>query len=315
LSGYLDNLASISMFYEGKVLADLIPRIYDRAGRIVPGMDQADKRRSIMVNAPFIEQGGRPDALPPGTPGAQSIDLKGHQLSATPVVGKSYATRREETAEALAAIWQAAPALAPTLAPFWLAELAFPGAKKLAAIAKKTLPPQFQEEEGGAPPVAQLQQQLAQAQQMIDLLTKELQAKTQVIETETVKAQADVQVKQLELASQERIASLHAHVDLPQAEMSTQSAQQTAALGAQAGTERALWGSVAKSVQQLDAQAFQKDQQAAQIDAERDAQQAQLAAQQQAAQQHPVQQGSPPAAGGAPSAPGTPQLGPPPEGV
>jgi hypothetical protein len=300
-SGYLDNLSSISMLYEGKVLKDLIPRIYDRPGRVVPAMDQADKRRSIMVNTPFVEQpGGKPMAVPPGTPGAQEINLKVGDLSVQAVVGKSYATRREETAEALGAIMQAAPALAPILAPFWLDELDFPGAKKLAAIAKKTLPPQFQEEEGGQPPVAALQAQLGQAQQMIDLLTKELQAKTQVIETDQVKAQADVQVKQLELASRERIASLQAQVELLKAEMS----QQTAALGAQAGTERALWGSVAKSVQQLDQQAFAKDQQAAALQAEREAQQAQLAAQQNQLQQGPQ-----------PGAPGAGPMGPPPEGV
>jgi hypothetical protein len=300
-SGYLDNLSSISMLYEGKVLKDLIPRIYDRPGRIVPAVDQADKRRSIMVNTPFVEQGGKPQAVPPGTPGAREINLKVGDLSVQAVVGKSYATRREETSEALAAIMQAAPALAPILAPFWLDELDFPGAKKLAAIAKKTLPPQFQEEEGGQPPLAALQAQLAQATQMIDLLTKELQAKTQVIETDTIKAQADVQVKQLELASQERIESLKAQVELLKAEMSASSAQATAGLSAQAGTERALWGSVAKSVQQLDQQAFQKDQQAAQMQAEREAQQAQLAAQQQALQQP---QGGP----------GAGPMGPPPAG-
>jgi len=309
-SGYLDNLASISMLYEGKVLKDLIPRIYDRPGRVVPAIDQAEKRRSIMVNTPFVEQGGQPQAVPPGTPAAQEINLKAGELSVQAIVGKSYATRREETSEALAAIMQAAPALAPILAPFWLDELDFPGAKKLAAIAKKTLPPQFQEEEGGQPPVAALQAQLGQAQQVIDLLTKELQAKTQVIETDTVKAQADVQVKQLELASQERIESLKAQVELLKAEMSATSAQQTAQIGAQtaqanaglaaqAGTERALWGSVAKSVQQLDQQAFQKDQQAAALQAEREAQQAQLNAQQQALQQG-AQQGPPGAGPGGP---------------
>src|SRR5207344_1455913 len=103
---------------------------------------------------------------------------------------KSYATRREETSQAIQAIMQAAPGLAPILAPFWLDELDFPGAKKLAAVAKKTLPPQFQEDEGQGPKPEQLQQQLAQAQQLIELLGKELQAKTLVIEADQVKADA-----------------------------------------------------------------------------------------------------------------------------
>src|SRR4029453_1138704 len=125
-SGYLDNLASISMIYEGKILKDLIPRIYDRPGRVVPAMGADEKRRSLMVNIPFVEQGGQPQAVPPGTPGAESLNLKAPGLSVPAVVGKSSAPRREETADALAAIMQAAPGLAPILAPFWLDELDFP---------------------------------------------------------------------------------------------------------------------------------------------------------------------------------------------
>ncbi|HKA39795.1 MAG TPA: portal protein [Burkholderiales bacterium] len=305
-SGYLDNLSSISMLYEGKVLKDLIPRIYDRPGRIVPAIGPDDRRRSVMVNAPFVEQGGKPQMVPPQTPGAQMLDLKVGDLAVQAVVGKSYATRREETADALSAIMQAAPTLAPILAPFWLDELDFPGAKKLASIAKKTLPPQFQEDEQNPQAqLSQMQQQLAQASQMIDLLTKELQAKTHLIETDQVKAEATVQVKQLELASQERIESLKAQVDLLKAEMSVQSKQQTAQLsadsqrqraqmGADTALSRTLWQSAAQSVNQLEAQAFQKDQQAAQIDANREAQQADLAMQQQQlAQQPPGPPGGP----------------------
>ena len=100
--------------------------------------------------------------MPPGTPGAEVLDLKAGAVSVTALVGKSYATRREETSAAIAAIMQAAPGLAPILAPFWLDELDFPGAKKLAAIAKKTLPPQFQEDEAGQPSPQQQLQQLQQ---------------------------------------------------------------------------------------------------------------------------------------------------------
>jgi hypothetical protein len=264
------------------------------------------------VNIPFVEQNGQPQPVPPGTPGAEVLDLKAGDLSVTAVVGKSYATRREETSQAIAAIMQAAPGLAPILAPFWLDELDFPGAKKLAAIAKKTLPPQFQEDEGQMGPSAQqLQQQLAQAEQMIELLTKELQAKTQTIETDQVKADAQVQVTQLELASKERIESLKAQVDLLKAEVSAQTALQQTQLGAQAGTDRVLAQGVQRSLQQLDQQAFLRDQQASQIQAERDTQDAQLAAQGQAPGVGPVGPPGPPGAG--PTGPAGP-VGPGPEG-
>jgi nucleotide-binding universal stress UspA family protein len=322
-SGYLDNLASVSMLYEGKVLKDLIPRIYDRPGRLVPALGQDDKRRSLMVNIPFVEQGGQPTPVAPGTPGAQTLDLKAGDLSVTAVVGKSYATRREETSEALSAIMQAAPGLAPILAPYWLDELDFPGAKKLAAIAKKTLPPQFQEDEAEGPTTAQMQQQLAQAQEMIDLLTKELDAKNSIIETDTVKADAQVQITQLELASKERIESVKAQLELLKAELQAQQAVQagqqalqqarlgadtkveTARVGAQAGLDKALLGSVTSSVQQLDAQAFQKDSQAATMQQERDMQQAELKQREQEVQMKTAQ-----AAGGPDGAAGAGPAGP-----
>ena len=232
-------------------------------------------------NIPFVEQGGQPQAVPPGTPGAEVIDLKAGELSVTAVVGKSYATRREETAEAIAAIMQAAPGLAPILAPFWLDELDFPGAKKLAAIAKKTLPPQFQEDEGGRQPSVAAAAAAARAGRADDRAPDEgAEAKTQVIETDQVKADAQVQVTQLELASKERI----------EARQGAGRAAQGRAVGAdrapaddarRAGRRPTARCSAAsrKSVQQLDAQAFQKDQQAAQLQQERDLQQAALAQQ------------------------------------
>jgi hypothetical protein len=333
-SGYLDNLSSVSMLYEGKVLQDLIPRIYDRPGRVVPSLGVDDQRKGLLLNTPFTQQGGQPTPVAAGTPGAEQIDLKAGDYTVTAIVGKSYATRREETSEAIQAIMQAAPQLAPILAPFWLDELDFPGAKKLAAIAKKTLPPQFQEDQGGQPTVEQLQQQLAQATQMVEVLTGELTAKTKLIETDMVKADTQVQITQLELASKERIAGLQAQVDVLKAEITANNAAQQTTIGAMASldkaaltgqqaTERALWGQIATSVDQLDQQAFQKDQQAAQFQQQRDLQQAALAAQAAPAAsggpgagsspapgpQGGPMGGGPAAAGGAPSGPPGPPLG------
>ena len=66
--------------------------------------------------------------------------------------------------------------------------------------------------------------------------------------------------------------------------------------------EKALMGSVAKSVQQLDQQSFLKEQQAAQMQQERDLQQQQLAAQLQKPQ-GPGPQGAPAGPAGPASAP------------
>lgn len=71
-SNYLDNLAQVSMMYEAKVLLDLIPRVYDRPGRIARILGRDDTPSRVILNAPFSMQGKTPvpqGGPPPGMPG------------------------------------------------------------------------------------------------------------------------------------------------------------------------------------------------------------------------------------------------------
>jgi hypothetical protein len=52
-SHFLDNLAEISLTYEAKVILDLLPRIYDRPGRVARLLDQEDEPQTVLLNAPF----------------------------------------------------------------------------------------------------------------------------------------------------------------------------------------------------------------------------------------------------------------------
>lgn len=194
-SGYLDNLASISMLYEGKILRDLIPRIYDRPGRIVHCIGADDQRRPVMLNAPFVMQEGMPVQAPPNTQTAKTYNLKDGDYTVAVKVGKSYSTKREEGAAAMGELISAAPQLIGILGDIYIGELDFPGARQAADRLKKMLPPQLQEGEQGDPAIKaqMLEQQMQQASQMIDMLTKELQAKTQIIETDAVKAQKELE--------------------------------------------------------------------------------------------------------------------------
>ena len=65
-SNYLDNLATISMPYEGKVLIDAIPHYYDTPGRILRVMgEENDDETAIMIRRPFIRGAeGEPVAVP-----------------------------------------------------------------------------------------------------------------------------------------------------------------------------------------------------------------------------------------------------------
>ena len=195
-SGYLDNLASISMLYEGKILRDLIPKVYDRPGRIVHAIGADDQRRSVMLNAPFVMQNGRPVIAPAGTPKAKTYDLAKGQYTVSVKVGKSYTTKREQGAAAIGELIQAAPQLIGVLGDIYVGELDFPGARQAADRLKKMLPPQLQDNQDGGQLPPQAQQQIAQMEQMIDALSKELTAKTQLIETDAVKAQQQLAIEQ-----------------------------------------------------------------------------------------------------------------------
>ena len=77
-SNYLDNLAQVAMAYEARVLLDLIPRIYDRPGRIARILGRDDTPSRVMLNAPFtMGPGGAPVPVPqqgmppPGMPAPQ----------------------------------------------------------------------------------------------------------------------------------------------------------------------------------------------------------------------------------------------------
>lgn len=214
-SGYLYNVAHMSMVLEGKILLDLIPKVYNTPGRIVAALGEDDQRKNVMLGQPFIDQNGTPQPVPPGTPGAKVIDLAQGEYQVAIEVGKSFTTRREEGASAMSEMAQAAPQLLPMYADLWVGNLDFPGSKQIADRLKKALPPQLQEQTNSPELRAmQLQQQNQQAGQMIEFLTKELQGKTEFIHTEQIKAQQKLQEIQLEQQGKERLAWIQVSAQL-----------------------------------------------------------------------------------------------------
>jgi hypothetical protein len=219
-SGYLYNVANMSMVLEGKILLDLIPKVYNTPGRIVAAIGEDDQRRNVMLGAPFVEQNGQPTPAQPGQPGATMIDLSKGAYQVAVEVGKSTTTRREEGATAMSDLAQAAPQLLPTYADIWVGNLDFPGSKQIADRLKKQLPPQLQDQDQSPEAqVMQLQQQTQQAGQLIDMLSKELHAKNAIIETEQVKAQQQLQEKQVDQDTRIKVAWIQASAQLAAAGM------------------------------------------------------------------------------------------------
>lgn len=232
-SGWLDNLASMSMVYEGKILRDLIPKVYGRPGRVIAAIGADERQRAVMVNAPFTMQNGQPQAAPPGTPGAKFYDLQAGEYSVAVTIGKSFTTRREEAVAMMGQLAEAVPQMVPAYADVWVENMDFPGARQIADRLKKQLPPQLQEDDKTQPIPPQLQQQMQQAQQMIEMLSKELDAKNDLIEKEQARIEADLEKARLDSQTKLEIASLQSQTQLELEKMKAEATSMQATLDVQ----------------------------------------------------------------------------------
>lgn len=260
-SGGLDNLVNISMAYEGKVLRDLIPRIFDRPGRQVAAIGIDEKRRMVMVNYPYIE--GPDGALQPVPgwrkglpipPEAKYIDLAAGEVSVQPIVGKDYPTRREQASAAMMEVMKMLPPeMGAAIAPAMLEELDYPGARKIADIAKKSLPPQLAAayEDDTSPNAIP-----PQAKAMIEQLQQQLQQAAQIIEGEQVKQQAETQrtmaKAQADAQTKLQTATLDAQVATQKAQIDADTRIAVAKINAQAGlTEASIKAGMADTGHQV----------------------------------------------------------------
>jgi len=209
-SQYVQNMADLSMSYESKVVLDLIVTVYDRAGRRAQILGEDGERKEIILNAPYIKhpKTGRPVALPsgskilpPGVEQALNHNLKKGVYSVVVEVGKSYQTRAEEGSDALGNLIQAAPEFyGPMLSDIWMGFQTFPGHKEAQERMKKSLPPNLQDNKDDPNDPQVLKAQRDQAGQMVEQLSQQLQELQKALETDQIKAQADL--KQAEVAGQ-----------------------------------------------------------------------------------------------------------------
>jgi hypothetical protein len=211
-SGYIDNLANCSMLLEGKILKDLVPAVYDRRGRVVSCQGDEDARKTVMLGQPYrLTDSGVPQPTHPADPQAKTIDLHRGEYEVAVTIGKSFTTKREEGAESMSQLAQAAPQMVPLFADLWVGNMDFPGAQQIAARLAKMVPPQVQDEQQtGAMQAQQLQQQVAmltqQLQQLAPLADKN---KAGLMEAQ-MKAQADVQQKQIDADTRIKVALIQA---------------------------------------------------------------------------------------------------------
>jgi hypothetical protein len=145
---YQDNLMA-TLNHLGKVLIDLIPKIYD-SERTLRIMREDEAHLPVRINVPVMGVNGKPMLLNDLSQGAYDVRVK---------IGPSYATRRAEAADSMLQFIQAVPQAAGVAGDLVARNMDWPGADEIADRLKRMLPPQIT---GEAPP---LDAQIAQAQQ------------------------------------------------------------------------------------------------------------------------------------------------------
>jgi hypothetical protein len=199
---FVDNL-SRSVEHLGRIVVDMIPRLYDtkRQARIL-GIDgqhdqvTVDPEQGVAISR---DRGGKVVSINPGV-GTYDVRI---------VAGANYTTQRQEAAEGIADVLQAAPQFAPVLGPALVKLRDWPDADKYARMLLAMAPQAVQEianegQDGQAPvppklraQVQGMQQQMQEMGAMLDAAEKELER----LEGENQQLKADRGIETAKLAA------------------------------------------------------------------------------------------------------------------
>ena len=235
---FVDNLTR-SIRQVGKVLVDLIPKIYDTP-RIVRIIGKEESVGQVPINQQYQAQddNGQPYlALHDFGVGKYDVDVK---------AGPSYTTQRQEAATQMAELIRAAPELLSVAGDLLVKNLDWPGADELAKRLEKLVPGNEQNPQAMQQAMAAAQQQTEQAQQAMQQVQQGQQ------EIEQGKAEIDKGKAELE--------KLIAKLETKQANIAAAEAKLNAEV---AKAQAALQG----REMQLEVRGFQTDQRDAQLEA------------------------------------------------
>jgi Phage P22-like portal protein len=208
---FVDNLKR-SMRHGGRILAELIPKVYDTAmSQRLIGSD--GEQKIVQINQPTTDDSGK----------KVIYTLDQGRYDATIDTGPSFATRRQEAAAGMISIAQVYPKLMDVAGDIFVKAQDWTYAQEISDRIKKTLPPGLADDGKQEPIPAKAQAQMQQMQQMIQQLSQHLNQKSQIIEQKAIESS----MKKMELEHDERIelAKIQADIEINLAKLKSQSAQ------------------------------------------------------------------------------------------
>jgi len=168
---YQDNL-NRSIRQVGRIVIDMIPKIYDRA-RVIRILGEDGSPREVQIDPNLPQASVNTD-----NPEVDSIYNVGlGQYDVVCDSGPSYATKRDEAANMMLALTQANPALFQTIGDLMMKNMDWPGAEEISKRLQALLPPQLQSNSGDKidPQVIQAQQMIEQMSAQMEEMSNELQ--------------------------------------------------------------------------------------------------------------------------------------------
>ena len=189
---YIDALAT-AVTHETRILIDLIPKIYDRPGRVARIIGEDGQAESVMLNAPHTDQSGIP----------KIYDLGVGRYDVAVSIGPSYATKRQESADSMLGFAQVAPELVPRWADLFAAAQDWPGAQEIADRVRPADVPG----KGEAPIPPQAQQQIQQLTQENEQLKMAADQMAQIIQGKQVETSSKERMQTQKIESDERMAA------------------------------------------------------------------------------------------------------------
>jgi hypothetical protein len=127
---YADNLER-SLHYAGRILIDLIPKVYD-SDRIVRVMGDDDEENFVPINKVIYGYDGLPVVM---------NDLSTARFDVRVSIGPSYSTKRQEMAVSMLEFLKISPDAAPLIMDLVAKNMDFPGAEEISKRLKNTVPP------------------------------------------------------------------------------------------------------------------------------------------------------------------------------
>ncbi len=202
---FTDNL-SRTIRHVGRCMLSMIPRVYDTQ-RVIRIMGEDDEVKSAPLNQPLEQPIQKEDGA------IQTVlnDLSVGRYDVTVSTGPSYQTKRQEQADAMLNLGQAAPMLWQAAGDLLVKSMDWNGADEIAERLKRAIPPQIRgedEEQGQLPP--QVVQVLQQAQAEIQQLQQALAEAQTGMDKERLKAEVSMAQEQLRQETARYVAELNA---------------------------------------------------------------------------------------------------------